>query len=472
MAENRMNYTNRDLASIRQELINQIPKLTSNWTDYNESDIGIVFIEFLAGVADMLNFYMDQQSLECFLYSSVQEKNIRSILRNMNYPIPLLSSARWAVQIKTAAPLESSVTIPRYTQVMSEKGIAYTVLEDTTLSSDNSEFSVSLEQGTTVTISTTVGILKQSRRFYLNDNKVSRGSLSMYVPGNYIWEEVDDALTMFEGGSFYSLHKDNLGQVYILFTPDWQDILPLDDSATVVFRYVQTSGKAAMISGDNITAFPYLETLGIEVSEVKCLSDKSYGATDEIPLQALKPIAQRYMKVMDRYITLEDYETRVLQEPYIVSCVALDWKTSEYVPLPYQVFIWAVDSEGNDFYDMPAYSEPLFADLASKGICINTPTLQQTTFVPLNISVTATITGKKAVQDRLKAEIEELIAIKYKPENLRHGQRFSFAELSSEIRSLSGDIVDLELTPDNDIEIDKTSFLRLGEVSVSVVERQ
>ena len=54
-SNNTLSYTNRDIVSIRKELINAIPKLTDKWTDFNESDLGITLIELMAGVQDMQN---------------------------------------------------------------------------------------------------------------------------------------------------------------------------------------------------------------------------------------------------------------------------------------------------------------------------------------------------------------------------------------------------------------------------------
>ena len=71
---NQMSYTGRDIAAIRKELINLVPKLTDKWTDFNESDLGMVLIELMAGNQDMQNFYLDTQAFETYLDTAVQEK--------------------------------------------------------------------------------------------------------------------------------------------------------------------------------------------------------------------------------------------------------------------------------------------------------------------------------------------------------------------------------------------------------------
>ena len=57
-------YTGRDIQDLRDYLVNQVMSLTDQWTDFNESDVGMVLIELIAGLGDMLGFYLDKQTLE------------------------------------------------------------------------------------------------------------------------------------------------------------------------------------------------------------------------------------------------------------------------------------------------------------------------------------------------------------------------------------------------------------------------
>jgi len=66
-ARARLPYLNKDYLSIRRELIARIPQLTDRWTDFNDSDLGIVLLDLFAGVGDMLAYYLDAQAAECYL---------------------------------------------------------------------------------------------------------------------------------------------------------------------------------------------------------------------------------------------------------------------------------------------------------------------------------------------------------------------------------------------------------------------
>ena len=143
-----ISYTGRDNEDIRQSLIDLVPKLTDKWRDYNESDLGMTIIELIAGAQDMQNFYLDNQTFETYLDTAMQDKNIRSILRAMNYRIPLVVSARGVIQGE-----------------LHEVRVTKKSLSENITASNN-----------------------VSRRIYLNDNNVADKTVTITQEG-FVWKE-------------------------------------------------------------------------------------------------------------------------------------------------------------------------------------------------------------------------------------------------------------------------------------------
>ena len=56
-----INYTKRDYFDIKQELLDIIPRYTDAWTDFSSTDLGMIFLEFIAGTTAMLNYYIDKE---------------------------------------------------------------------------------------------------------------------------------------------------------------------------------------------------------------------------------------------------------------------------------------------------------------------------------------------------------------------------------------------------------------------------
>ena len=58
-------YTKRDYEGARQEGLAQIPILSNGvWTDLNASDPGIILLDYVHGLVDMIQYYQDHQALE------------------------------------------------------------------------------------------------------------------------------------------------------------------------------------------------------------------------------------------------------------------------------------------------------------------------------------------------------------------------------------------------------------------------
>lgn len=221
-------YTGRDIVAIRQNLIDKINTLTGDFTDRNQSDLGMVFLEFVASVGDFLSFYMDKQALETYLDTAVQDKNIRGLLRTMNYKLPLLGGAKGSVMVTFEKAVDATYLIPRYTEFYcSEDKVFYCTTQEYRLYSGDTSIELNVLQGEYNSLVTTKADIISSgtgRRIYLNSTTVAEGSVEINQDG-VVWEEVDDAILKYQGGYYYSLHKDSNNFVYILLSPNYLDLL-------------------------------------------------------------------------------------------------------------------------------------------------------------------------------------------------------------------------------------------------------
>lgn len=113
-------YTNRDFDSIKQWLVSLIPQLTPNWTDFNESDIGMALVELMAAYGDMLSFQLDMQALETYLPTVQQRQNAQNILKLLNYQLQGYRAERATVNITQTQLYNTPVKIPAYFQLSTQ----------------------------------------------------------------------------------------------------------------------------------------------------------------------------------------------------------------------------------------------------------------------------------------------------------------------------------------------------------------
>lgn len=476
-SNNSLSYTNRDIVSIRKELINTIPKLTDKWTDFNESDLGITLIELMAGVQDMQNFYLDTQAFETYLDTAVQDKNVRALLRSMNYRIPLAKSSECKVRIVFVNNDNREITIPKYTSFTSSVNssvVNFVAKETITKSGSFDYIDIPVMEGIARTVSWSKDDLKSnknvdgdvSRRIYLGYKNVSDGSVEIVQHGN-IWKECDDALLKYEGGRWYSVHVDSDGQVYVLMSVNFLQLVEEGESLDI--NFVTTNGINGIIDMDTI------DTININLQDVQRIynTTKSYDASDSpssADLQNMKVLARRNAVTMGRYITLEDFETAVYEQPYVFQAVVKDWKYSDYVNAPYVVKVWAVNTLGESLGELTR--EKLKKELMSKAIADVTVQVLEVESVDFNIDVDVVLSvDNETAKERLRTEIISFLNTTYRAENMSFGENISYSLMTSRIKAYSPYIKDVVVrVPSKDIEVGNIQFPRLNKISVRVVE--
>jgi len=81
-----INYTSRDFESIKKDLAEHAKRYYPNsYDDFSDSSFGGLVMDSVAYVGDMLSFYLDFQTNESFLETSLDLNNIRRLASQMGY---------------------------------------------------------------------------------------------------------------------------------------------------------------------------------------------------------------------------------------------------------------------------------------------------------------------------------------------------------------------------------------------------
>lgn len=472
-----LSYTGRDTVDIRRTLVDLVPQLTERWHDFSESDLGMTILELIAGAQDMQNFYFDTQAFETYLDTAQQAKNVRSILRAMNYRIPMIGSAKGEVLITFKEPLEESFVIPKYTifrttSTSTSNVIKYSASDNFIAKQGDTQLIVKVVEGdykakvmTRESIESNLTPLGNiSRRIYLDDINIADGSVTIEQKDE-LWEECDDALLKYNGGRYFSVHKDSENRVYLLMSVNFLELLPLKKTEEVTIKYLVSRGTEGVVEPNTIKEL-YSESINRNNIESITNPLSTYGAYDEPNLQEMKILARRHAQNMDRYITLEDYENGVATEPYIMRYVVKDWKSPDYVNVPYVVYVWAVDWSGNNLGAQDI--EMMKSKFNKKGVTDVSVEYQLTRFIDIDINVTLSLkASNEASATKIKDIVSEGLEAMFEIDSLKYGQYFSIAMLESKIMAMSNYIKEVKIqSPDNDIYLDETEFPRINSIIV------
>lgn len=86
-------YINREYAEILSAVIEKIPKITPEWTDWNQSDIGITILQQFSAIAEMLAYTQDQHTNQVVLPTCVQRSVMINLVQGLAYTMASVTAA-------------------------------------------------------------------------------------------------------------------------------------------------------------------------------------------------------------------------------------------------------------------------------------------------------------------------------------------------------------------------------------------
>lgn len=475
-------YTSRDIVSIRNDIIDSIKQKTDKLTDFNESELVMVLVEVLAGVSDMLNFYLDNQANETFLMTARQPKNIRGILETINYKLSSIETARGTVYFAVDGGSQDSFTgyvkIPKYSKLRTNTNPVYyyTLMEEVLLTPEKPSQEAKVVQGTIKTIQVAPSQLSKSYKYYLPDKNVPLNHVKVsQVSGT--WECVEDSFLELKGGMKYSVHSDSEGKVYIMFTFDYEKYLPSSDNDKVTVTYLLSDGEKAQVSE---YAISYVES-DVEVKNFTangrdfnknqnliCYNPQAtYGALDEEDLILAKSKARNLLKTMDRYVTLADYKAGIDAAPWVLKSKVSDWLSDDdLVFIPHYVKAWLVNNTGTKVPQ--AQLDEFEKEIYSKAIAGTQIEFLNAEYVDIPIKVKFTLVGKGVYRDDVLKQVEDALNEYYKISNCYFGQDVTIAEVAQIVKQTNSDIRSVRVYM-TDALLSKVEYPRVSVDTVAVV---
>jgi hypothetical protein len=132
-----INYYNRDFQSIRSELVDFIRQYYPDiLNDFNDSSVGMLFLELNAAVADMLSFHTDRMFQETQIDYAKEKKSLLSIARTFGVKIPGKRPSVTIADFSVTVPVNGDKFDIRYAPVIksgaqvSGNGKIFEVLND------------------------------------------------------------------------------------------------------------------------------------------------------------------------------------------------------------------------------------------------------------------------------------------------------------------------------------------------------
>jgi Baseplate J-like protein len=393
-----IDYTSRDYASIRDELIALIPTYAPNWVSRDPADFGMTFIELFSYMGDMLSFYIDRAANEGLLATASQRDSILEIANILGYQVTTNSPA--VTTITFSNNTTSPVTIPAATklatttvvnnqsmQIIFETDAAVTIPARTVSGGGAilaGTATVTATQGYTFTdetVKTSTGAPNQL--YALSQVPVIKNSVVVYVNGvqyTYVSSLIDSGMY----DAVFTTLNDANGVTYVVFGDGISGRIP-PAAGSIYVTYRVGAGAAGNVLANTLTYFLNNAVAGVTATNISAAT----GGADEESTDSIRFNAPMAIRAVDRAVSLKDYAYLAVQVPGVskVTADASSFNSVIIYVAPFGDNGYASGTSGTTSAVFNSLATQILAYIVNKAAPNVTLTILPPTYVPLDVTI-------------------------------------------------------------------------------------
>jgi hypothetical protein len=440
-----VDYTSRDYAAIRDDMVALIPSILPEWTSTDPSDFGITLIELFAYMGDMLNYYIDRSANEGFITTATQRNSVLSIARMLNYSPSTGTPATVTLTLQNSTA--SAITVPALTQVA------------TTTTVNGISTQIIFETNTDVIVPAAVGAIKGSAAVtatqgvtvsneYLGDSDGTAyqtftlaqtpliAKTSQISANGVSYSEVNYLIDAGYNDPVYTVVTDANNISSINFGDNISGRIP--PSGAVYATYRIGGGLSGNVGPNTLTYLISNVTAGLTVNnQVAATGGADPDSTDSIRFNA--PFS---LTALNRAVSLSDYAALSVQVPSVSKAIA-DGSVYNNIILymaPYGDTGFGtpgLDANGANSTRFTAAYTDLLTFLTDKAPATTTVTILPPKYVPINININLHIANQykqTTVNNAVYAVLQSILDF----DNVIFAEQFVLQYVLSAIATVSG----------------------------------
>jgi uncharacterized phage protein gp47/JayE len=473
MAITKIDYSTKDYEGFREDLIKQLKIKIQEYSDFSESDAGIVLIELLSYGLDILSYYTDKVANELYIDSAQERESLLKLCKFLNYT-PKGATSSELYQVAQIAPRTTDYVLNKGFQFTTDAQsasdrIIFEVKDDFTipanctgLETDSTgayKYKFPIIQGFTMSndiLGSSNGTAYQ--KFTLNYKPVVSDSLQVFVNEGTafrLWDKVDNFIDSDDSDLVYRTFENSEGATVIEFGSGASGKIPDIFQNGIMATYRVGGGTQGNVAANTITKVvsnisDILKTFNPDVP-YKIGTDTE--SKDEIRVNA--PASLR--TIGERAVSLTDYKDIMLLRGDVLLCLPKghdDRTTVELVTL--------LKSEVNLSDDYKAEIIDYFDDKKDIGYTVM---VTQAVKKPLNITVNIE-SYPKYVMSTIQTNTTTVVKNFLADGNMDIEEEFIPDALSAEIRYASIGIKRISILCTDTVGTNE--YATLGSVTVNV----
>lgn len=327
-----VDYTSRDYASLREDLLARVKARIPEWNSTDPADFGVALVEAFAYMGDLMSYYIDRSVNESSLATATRRASVVALARDLGYTPTGYAPSRVTVTFTNTTG--SDLVIPAGTVITANITTGDAVLsipfetdaEATLL--DSVPTDIVCTQGETrygsghgEVLGTSNGF--PSQYFEIPDGNVIKESVLVYVFDgvNFMpWQRVEHLSDYTPLSRVYRVIDAGSGVFYVQFGDGVSGLVPSTNHVvTAVYRVVDgINGNVPAGKITEVTSIP-----GLDSSEVAALlgtltvtnDSPAAGGTDPEELESIRFNGSQAYRTTDRAVSLEDFQNIALSVP-------------------------------------------------------------------------------------------------------------------------------------------------------------
>lgn len=466
-----VDYTTRDYEGFRNDMLTLLKQKIPEYSDFSQSDMGVVLIELLAHGLDIISYYNDRIANEIFPDTALDRESIVKHCRRLGYELQNAVPSQFKQAFKIN-PQTYDYFIPRGMKLVTagEETIEFELIEDLIIPANctgveqdregNYLYTALVEHGNTVTsdiIGTSNG--EPYQEFTLSYPNVILDSLTVFVRNEYTieeWTRVSNFIDSDRTSKTYMVEVLDNGLCKITFGNGTSGMIPPQFENGISANYRTGGGLDGNVSLFNITELPskpavILETFNVEQVQLGSDAETVEQARIHAPLS---------LRTLWRAVTLYDYENLLIQEfpEEILSVKAV----AENDRFTISIYILTNSPLG----DLPEENKEKYLEFLDErkeigyNLVIKPPKYSDVT---LNVNVKTT---KANYNEHIKNVVNAHLSANYDITTYGFGEELIISQVMKDILMLNG-VIDVNITADGNIKPSSDTIIRL--VSFNVV---
>lgn len=324
-----IDYTSRDFEAIRADMIRSINFYTPDWTDHNQSDQGIVFVSLMAGILDVLHFYVDRTAGEMFLGTAVKRESVVKLLKLINFELRSIvpSSVDVTFSLDQILPSDDVLilqgTVVQTVASESQTPVIFETAADLTILAGGVSGTISAIEGVTGTEDLGVSTGQAFQEFPVTQLIIVEDSFSLTIDegsGPVLWTQVNSFVDSTTTDEHYRIERDANEAITVFLGDNLQGKIPSATATlTAGFRSITGDRGGTGVFGNvgantvtilSTTIFVGGRSVALSVNNTAQAS----GGEDRQSIEEAKRLGPASLLALGRAVTAADYVTLVEQQ--------------------------------------------------------------------------------------------------------------------------------------------------------------